>query len=317
MTLTAVPGAGYIFDHWEGHLAGTANPDYVIMDADKTVTAVFVPATGYSLSYSVVPLEAGSISVNPAQPSGGYTPDTVVTLTAVSEPDHTFDHWEGDLSGSDNPVSLVMDSDKTVTAVFVPATGCSLSYSVVPLEAGYVGVDPAQPSGGYTPDTVVTLTAVSEPDHTFDHWEGDLSGSDNPVSLVMDSDKTLTAVFEPRLNLSASVSPEEGGTVEFNPSQPEYGYPKGEHVQLTAVPADGYRFDHWEGDVPGDENPTTITVTAAGEVVAVFSRTFSWQGTVAGVIGGAFILLPPSYLILSRLRPRAPVSKPARNRPGA
>jgi hypothetical protein len=40
------------------------------------------------------------------------------------------------------------------------------------------------------------LTANADPGWYFDHWEGALSGSANPQTLVMDSDLTVTAVFE-------------------------------------------------------------------------------------------------------------------------
>jgi hypothetical protein len=41
-TLTADPNIGFIFDHWEGDLTGNANPALLAMDADKTLTAVFI-----------------------------------------------------------------------------------------------------------------------------------------------------------------------------------------------------------------------------------------------------------------------------------
>jgi uncharacterized repeat protein (TIGR02543 family) len=39
--LTATPDAGWSFSHWSGDLTGSANPDSVTMDGDKTVTAHF------------------------------------------------------------------------------------------------------------------------------------------------------------------------------------------------------------------------------------------------------------------------------------
>lgn len=43
-TIEAIPNAGWKFDHWEGGgiTGSTANPEHVAMDADKSVTAVFV-----------------------------------------------------------------------------------------------------------------------------------------------------------------------------------------------------------------------------------------------------------------------------------
>ncbi len=39
--LTATPDLGYLFEEWTGGATGTANPLSVLMDADKTITAVF------------------------------------------------------------------------------------------------------------------------------------------------------------------------------------------------------------------------------------------------------------------------------------
>jgi hypothetical protein len=45
-TLTAVADAGYVFSAWTGDLAGTANPQTLLMDGNKTVGAEFVHDTG-------------------------------------------------------------------------------------------------------------------------------------------------------------------------------------------------------------------------------------------------------------------------------
>jgi hypothetical protein len=47
----------------------------------------------------------------------------------------------------------------------------------------------------YPPNTALELTAVPDPGHLFDGWEGAATGSANPLSLVMDFDKALTASF--------------------------------------------------------------------------------------------------------------------------
>lgn len=51
----------------------------------------------------------------------------IVTFTAVPTLCSTFDHWEGDLSGSQNPQMFVMVSDVDVTAVFEEVGGVELS----------------------------------------------------------------------------------------------------------------------------------------------------------------------------------------------
>jgi len=43
--------------------------------------------------------------------------------------------------------------------------------------------------------TQLSLTAIPSSDFVFHHWEGDLSGTENPASLDVDGNKSLTAVF--------------------------------------------------------------------------------------------------------------------------
>ena len=42
-TLTATPAPGYLFTGWTGDATGTANPLFVLMDADKSIGATFAP----------------------------------------------------------------------------------------------------------------------------------------------------------------------------------------------------------------------------------------------------------------------------------
>ncbi len=45
-----------------------------------------------------------------------------MTLTATPNPGYEFDHWSGDLSGSDNPAEIRMEGAKNVTANFIDTT---------------------------------------------------------------------------------------------------------------------------------------------------------------------------------------------------
>lgn len=63
----------------------------------------------------------GSVVRDPPGPT--YALGTTVTLTADAMSGWHFDHWEGALSGSANPTTLVMNSNKTVTAVFLSDAG--------------------------------------------------------------------------------------------------------------------------------------------------------------------------------------------------
>jgi uncharacterized repeat protein (TIGR02543 family) len=55
-------------------------------------------------------------------------------------------------------------------------------------------------SGEYEPATPATLTAIPNPGYRFTGWTGDASGTDNPLTITMDADKTVGATFEKDLS---------------------------------------------------------------------------------------------------------------------
>jgi hypothetical protein len=70
--------------------------------------------------------------------------------------------------------------------------------------------------------------------------------------------------------LSVSVSPSGGGTVVLIPSGTNYA--SGTVVTLTAVPAPGYAFDHWGGDMSGTGLTVMVTMNANKSVVSNFRK---------------------------------------------
>ena len=111
MTLTATPDAGTLFRSWGGALAGNDNPATLRMDTDEEVTAIFAKPV-----LRVVTRSRGSVTLDP--PGGVYDLGTVVTLHASPREGYLFDGWSGDLTGSENPATLVMEGDRFVTAGF-------------------------------------------------------------------------------------------------------------------------------------------------------------------------------------------------------
>jgi len=134
VTITAKPIAGFRFTGWSGDVAGSDNPASIIMDSAKSVTAHFEALDPYSLSINAL---NGSVSMDP--PGGNYDPGTTVTLKAVPNSGYVFKSWGGDISGSDNPVNLFMDSDKTVTAEFTEKPVVSVRIGNAPTDILVVG----------------------------------------------------------------------------------------------------------------------------------------------------------------------------------
>jgi uncharacterized repeat protein (TIGR02543 family) len=74
----------------------------------------FLTLDEYTLTVNVV--GNGTVTKNPDQTTYHY--NDVVQLTATPDAGWTFDGWSGDLTGTDNPKSITMDGNKSVTATF-------------------------------------------------------------------------------------------------------------------------------------------------------------------------------------------------------
>jgi len=253
--VSATPAPGYVFTGWGGDLSGTGNPESLLVDTDKSVSASFALSVTLTAAGS-----GGRVTLDP--PGGVYAAGTSVTVTAVADPDFGFVGWGGDLSGTANPQTLVVDTDKSVSASFDP----TFTVAVPALSGGSVTLDP--PGGVYTVGTIVNVTAVASSGFIFASWGGDLSGTANPTSLVVDGDKTVTADFDAVYTLSARGT--GGGSVVLDP--PGGSYIAGTVVTLTAVPGNGRRFRGWTGDLSGTANPETITMDGNKSVRARFGK---------------------------------------------
>ncbi len=266
VTLNAVPAAGYTFTGWSGNLSGTANPATLTMNAAKTVTANFA-----SLSYALaVSANNGSVAVSPAKSTYQY--GEVVTLTATAASGYYFTGWSGTLSGSENPVTITIDGDESVTAQ------CALkTYSLTVNAAnGSVARSPSQST--YPNNQTVTLTATPAEGYTFTGWSGSLSGSANPATITMTDNKTITANFSANTYSLSVTAP--NAAITINPQKEAYSY--GETVTLAITPNTGYSFLNWTGGLTGSANPATITIDENMTVTAnCAADTYSLQVNAA------------------------------------
>ncbi len=159
-------------------------------------------------------------------------------------------------------------------------TEYSLSVSVSPTDGGAV-----VPAGGnYDKGAEVTLIATPAAGYIFDHWSGDSTGNSDRVTVMMDRDKSVIAHFvrKTTLTLNIYVTPDRSGSVS-----PDGGeFVRGTEVKLTAVPAEGYVFDHWTGDVAGTSKEATITMDGDKRVVAYFQKKFELNISIDPKQGG-------------------------------
>jgi uncharacterized repeat protein (TIGR02543 family) len=114
--LTANPEAGWSFSSWGGDLSGSTNPENILMNGDKTVTATFTQDE-YSIIVTVDPSSAaGSVDADISPP---YHYNDVVTLTPHANSGYTFDHWSGDgAAGTGDEWVVTVTDNMDVTAHF-------------------------------------------------------------------------------------------------------------------------------------------------------------------------------------------------------
>ncbi len=121
----------------------------------------------YTLSTVANPAAAGTISGG-----GSYASGATATLAATPAPGYTFSNWSGDVAGIANPMTVVMNANKSVTANFTPAASYTIiataqaNGSVSPSGTVSVGQGADQtftmtPDNGYSVD-LVTVDGVSQ-----------------------------------------------------------------------------------------------------------------------------------------------------------
>ena len=114
----------------------------------------------------------------------------------------------------------------------------------------------------------ITLTAKPNLGWNFAGWSGSLSGVTNPATIVLTGSEVVTATFVPK-PFALNVTVSGGGEVLSTPGQ-DY-FDSGDQVTLTAVPANGWAFVGWGGDLTGSETTVNLTMTSSKNVTAFFT----------------------------------------------
>ena len=227
----------------------------------------------YTLTTSTNPTEGGTLLPSSAQFEEGET----VVLSATPSEEYAFFSWSG-VSGTNNTTSIVMDSDKSVVALFVKKQ-YSLKVSIEGEGQVTEKIIKAGISTDYNSGTIVELSANPTSEWVFIEWKGDLSGTKNPAQITINEPKNITAVFEKK-QYPLNIEIEGEGSVEetiIKAGTPN-SYNSGTVVSLKAVPENGWSFLKWSGDVLSFENPIEITVDTPKNIKAEFFNPNEFTG---------------------------------------
>ena len=264
----------YRFDRWTGAQlrdSATSSVNLVYMDSPKALEALWV--TQYRLT----------VNSPHGQVSGGgwYDKDQTATFS-VSSPvaggegiRYTFNSWTGDYTGSSTTGTVTMNAPRTVTATWKtqylltidPKNG-QVDKSTQWLDSG-TGVSVTATS----PSKIVEKSRLM-----FLGWQGATTSTSNPVTIIMDGPKTLTATWRWQHYLTVETKHgtpsgegwyDEGSTAEFSipseiPMESPFGSLGGKYI-----------FSGWTGDSTATTPKAAILMDRPYAVVASWTSDYS------------------------------------------
>lgn len=233
------PGVRVVADGWEVY--------WPAMTARTQLSPVGSTAAVITVATETSPTIGGAV-----QGAGQYGSGSTVYLTAVAAPGYRFNKWEGPgIAGglrTRNPLDLTLTTSGTYRAVFTETRRLILRCE--PENGGKLTGD-----GTYDINTTVTIRNLTNPGYRFIRWEGGpvASNTAEGTTITMDLNYTVVAIYDPPLALVTRSFPEKAGTAVGGGL-----YAGGSWVDITAIPADGFKFIGWTGE--GIEDPT-LSVT--------------------------------------------------------
>lgn len=260
LRLTAEPINGWEFIEWRGDVEGQDPEIELDVVGPIEVTAIF-ERIDYKISISIE--GNGDVLQEIIQSKiieSEYPFETQIELTAVPEEGWEFVEWNGDISGPDPVQVLEVSGEKEIIAKFR-----RIDYNLNLHLEGDGTVD-FYVNGQKTSDkifpyeTEVELVATPSNGWNFMGWSGDASGNNSRISIVIDGNKSINAIFSLK-TFSVTVQITGNGSVLQDGSQVlTKSYSHGSTAKLEAVASAGWAFSGWSGYVQSNFSPLFITV---------------------------------------------------------
>ena len=222
-----------------------------------------VVGTFYTVTANANDPAMGEVTGNEDKYEAGAT----ATLTAVPAAGYKFVNWTvGEETKIENPLTLTVNSDLTVTANFV-----ALPQYTITATANDAAMGTVEGAGKYYEGEEVTLEAIANPGHEFVDWNN--GATEATLTFVAAKDSAVVANFKKlSYTVSLATNDEAKGTVA---GAGTYDY--GTEVELTATPAEGYELLYWSDR--SKDNPRTITVDGNEALSAYFVKAYTQEPT--------------------------------------
>jgi len=190
VTVAALPNPGYVFVNWaEGETNVSNSSSYqFVLTANRTLVANYslVLENQFAVILSANPAAGGSTNG-----SGSFDAEANVTVTATPNNGYAFVNWTADgAEVSTNSSYTFAITAKTILVANFEVKTYTLN---VTAQNGNVSKNPDQQN--YNNGATVILTASPDNGYEFTSWSGDATGANNPLTVVMNSNKNITANF--------------------------------------------------------------------------------------------------------------------------
>ncbi|MDA7658125.1 leucine-rich repeat protein [bacterium] len=193
-----------------------------------------------SNSYPTRSLATERVNNGSISGSGTYALGEEVVVTANPDPGFIFAWWSGNASGSVNPLAVIMTSNLSIGAAFVP--------------------DNRDNDG----DGLSNFSELKIHNTDPNKFDSDGDGFSDGLEISERTNPNVSSLFPTRtigISDSANGFVEGGGT-----------YPLGVTIEVTATPSAGYLFFKWVGDVDGTENPLSLKISSNLNLEAIFQQ---------------------------------------------
>jgi uncharacterized protein YkwD/ribosomal protein L21E len=276
VSLVAAPATGYRFVNWTGDVDTIANINAasttIAMNGDYSITANFevIPPVQYSLTISG---SAGGSVTTPGQGTFSYDAGAVVSLVAAPATGYRFVNWTGNVGTIANvnaaSTTVTINGDGSITANFEPIPRVRYNLTITSSSGGWV-TSPGMGTFSYDAGAVVSL--VANPtciyQYQFVNWTGDVGTIANTnaasTTITMNGDYSITANFSNILMSYYTLTVAVSGSGLTSPAAGQHTYTAGTVVPIIAMPASGYQFVNWTGNVG-----TVANTNAASTIIAM------------------------------------------------
>jgi uncharacterized protein (TIGR03437 family) len=284
-------GTREVFAKWSD--GGAASHTITASAATTIYSANFYQQVPVTTSGS--PATGGTVSVDASSADGYFTARTTLVLTAKPNAGYKFLDWQANTGcpfrNSQNPQTVnvgaiaincvAVFTQAPMTTITTDPPGIAITvdgsnYTHAPVNFAWAANSTHNISTATPPSNAVSPTR-----YIFQGWSDGKAAAHSVTAGT--SATTITATFKTQYILVLPSTAPANGTVTVTPPSTDNFYEAGTVLTISAVPMPGRTVTPWTGDLFGQPNPATLTMTSQ----MTFGVTFPASVPALSVVNGA------------------------------